>query len=96
MQHAAAARRRVSGAPWRPVSIPSPAASTPISSTSASSTNGTKMPIALEPPPTQAITRSGSRPGPLEHLRARLVADHALEVAHDRRVRRRADAEPMT
>ena len=28
----------------------------------------------------------------LEHLRARLVADHALEVAHDRRERRRADA----
>ena len=27
-----------------------------------------------------------------EHLRARLVADHALEVAHDRRERRRADA----
>ena len=30
--------------------------------------------------------------GPLEHLRARLVADHALEVAHQRRERRRADA----
>ena len=27
----------------------------------------------------------------LEHLSARLVADHALEVAHQRRVRRRAD-----
>ncbi len=46
----------------RPLSTPSPAASTPISSTSASSTNGTKVPIELEPPPTQAITRAGSVP----------------------------------
>ncbi len=30
--------------------------------------------------------------GLLEHLGARLVADHALEVAHERRERRRADA----
>ena len=27
------------------------------------------MPIALEPPPTQAITASGSRPGRLQDLR---------------------------
>ena len=52
----------VSGAPWRPDSIPSPAASTPISATSSSPTNGTKMPIAFEPPPTHAMTREGSRP----------------------------------
>ena len=50
-----------------------------------------KVPIALLPPPTQATTRSGSAPVRLEHLRARLVADHALEVAHERRVGRRAD-----
>ena len=82
----------VSGAEWRRVSSPSPAASTPISSTSASSTNGMNVPIAFEPPPTQAIARSGSRPGLVEQLRARLVADAALEVAHQRRVRRRPDA----
>ena len=52
----------VSGAEWRCVSSPSPAASTPISSTSGSSTNGMKVPMAFEPPPTHAITRSGSRP----------------------------------
>ena len=51
-----------SEAPWRPLSSPSPAASTPISSTSASSMKAVKMPIALEPPPTQAITRAGSAP----------------------------------
>ena len=50
-----------------------------------------KMPIAFEPPPTQATHAVGQAPVALEHLRARLVADHALEVAHDRRVRRRAD-----
>ena len=49
-----------------------------------------KIPIEFEPPPTQAITREGSRPEPLEQLRARLVADRALQLAHDRRVGRRA------
>ena len=53
------------------------------------------MPIAFEPPPTHAIDARGQPPAALEQLRARLVADHALQVAHDRRVRRRADAEPM-
>ena len=48
------------------------------------------MPIALEPPPTQARTASGSRPLALEHLLARLVADDPLEVAHHRRERVRA------
>ncbi len=52
----------MSGAPWRPVSMPSPAASTPISSTSGSPTNGVKIPIEFEPPPTQASTRWGRRP----------------------------------
>ena len=84
-------RPATSDAPWRPLASPSPAASTPISSTSASSRNGVKVPIAFEPPPTQAITRSGSRALGGEHLLARLVADHALEVAHERRIRRRAD-----
>ena len=52
----------VSGAEWRRVERPSPAASTPISSTSSSFTNGMKVPIAFEPPPTHATARSGSRP----------------------------------
>ena len=42
-------------AAWRSVSTPSPAASTPMNFTPASSTNGWKSPIALLPPPTQAI-----------------------------------------
>ena len=93
VQDAAAARRRVSGAPWRPVSIPSPAASTPISSTSASSTNGDERCRSRWSRRRRRRSRaSGSRPVALEHLRARLVADHALQVAHERRERRRADA----
>ena len=44
------------------LSSPSPPASTPISSTSESGTNGVNIPIELEPPPTQAITRAGSSP----------------------------------
>ena len=73
------------------VSSPSPAASTPISSTSASSMNGVKMPIELEPPPTQAITRAGSAALGGQRLLARLVADHPLQVADQRREGRRAD-----
>ena len=53
------------------------------------------MPMALEPPPTQATTRSGSRFSALQHLGAGLVADHGLEIAHHRgigmRPRRRTD-----
>ena len=45
----------------RPVSTPSPPASKPYSRTSGSGTKAWKMPIALEPPPTQAATASGSR-----------------------------------
>ena len=52
----------VSGAPWRPLSRPSPAASTPTSSTSESPTNGVNTPIEFDPPPTHAITRCGRRP----------------------------------
>ncbi len=38
----------------------------------------------------QAISESGRRPSCLLHLRARLVADDALEVAHHRGIRMRA------
>ena len=48
------------------------------------------MPIAFDPPPTQAATASGSRPVSVEHLRARLLADDLLEVAHHRGERMRA------
>ena len=60
VQHAGTAgaeRRRV-----LPVAMPSPAASTPISRTPACGMYGWKMPIALEPPPTQAMIASGCRP----------------------------------
>ena len=56
-------------AAWRPLATPSPVASTPISATSASGTKAAKMPIAFEPPPTQATTASGRRP-----MRARICA----------------------
>ena len=46
----------------RPATMASPPASTPISRTSASSTNPSKMPRALLPPPTQATTAAGNRP----------------------------------
>ena len=48
-----------------------------------------KMPAALLPPPTQATTMSGKRALLLQHLLARLVADHPLEIAHHDRVRMR-------
>ncbi len=44
------------------VESPWPDASTPISRTLSSFRNGWKMPMALEPPPMQATTASGSRP----------------------------------
>jgi hypothetical protein len=81
----------VSGAPWRPLSRPSPAASTPISATSSSGTKAVNMPMAFEPPPTQAIDAVGQPARAALELLARLVADEPLQVAHDRRVRRRAD-----
>ena len=45
------------------------------------------MPIAFEPPPTQASDGVGQPALALEHLLAGLVADHPLEVAHHRRER---------
>ena len=74
----------------RPVSMPSPAASTTARRTVGSPMNRASSPIAFEPPPTQAMARSGSRPSTAEQLGRGLVADPALEVAHDRRVRVRA------
>ena len=41
------------------------------------------MPIAFEPPPTQATTTVRQRALRLEELLARLVADHRLELAHE-------------
>lgn len=41
---------------------PSPAASTPISLTDLSSIKGWKVPIAFDPPPTQATTAVGNFP----------------------------------
>ncbi len=46
-----------------------------------------KRPIALEPPPTQAATRSGSLPSTASELGRGLVADHPLQVPHQGRVR---------
>ena len=55
------------------------------------------MPMAFEPPPTHAVTASGSAPVSVEHLLARLLADDLLEVAHHRgeRVRARDRAEDV-
>jgi hypothetical protein len=52
------------------------------------------MPIALEPPPTQANHRIRLAPGDLRHLRQAFVADHALEIAHQHRIRMRAGNGP--
>ena len=46
--------------------------------------------MALEPPPTQATSDVRQAALALQHLRARLVADDALEVAHHDRIRMRA------
>ena len=51
-----------SDAACRPLASPSPAASTPISLTLGWPMYGWKIPMAFEPPPTQAITASGWRP----------------------------------
>ena len=62
-----------------------------------SGTKAWKAPMELEPPPTQAMTASGSAPVALEHLRARLAADDRLQLAHQVGIRmrpdRRADAD---
>ena len=49
------------------------------------------MPMALEPPPTQADHQIGQAAFALQHLGAGFVADHGLEIAHHRRDR---DAAP--
>jgi len=49
-------------APCRPVETPWPPGSTPTILTPASLIKGQKRPMAFEPPPTQATTRSGSFP----------------------------------
>ena len=59
--------------------------------------NAVNVPIAFDPPPTHATTKSGSLPSrSSRHLRARFVADDALELAHHPRERvrthRRAEA----
>ena len=74
--------------------MPWPPASTPIRRTDGSAMNASKMPIALLPPPTQATIASGSRPIGVEALRARLLADHRLELAHHQRIRMRAEHRP--
>ena len=51
-----------SEAPCLPVPMPCPPASTPTIRTRESLMNGQKRPMALEPPPTHATSRSGSRP----------------------------------
>ncbi len=51
-----------SAAAWCPVAIPSPAASATASRTDGSPMNLLSSPSAFEPPPTQAIAMSGSRP----------------------------------
>jgi len=51
-----------SEAPCLPVLIPWPPGSTPTMRTRRSPMNGQKRPIAFDPPPTQATSRSGSRP----------------------------------
>ena len=50
-----------------PLSTPSPPASTPRNRTSRSSRNALKIPIAFEPPPTQATTTLGSAPTRSSH-----------------------------
>ena len=81
-------------AAWRPVAMPSPAASATASRTDGSPMNRESSPIAFEPPPTHARARSGRRPSTAAQLGRRLVADPPLEVAHDRRVRVRAHRRP--
>ncbi len=49
-------------APCLPLLMPWPPGSTPTMRTCLSLMNGQKRPIALEPPPTHATSRSGSRP----------------------------------
>ena len=49
-------------AAWSGVSRPLPPGSTPTSFTASSGRNSVNMPMAFEPPPTQAVTTSGNLP----------------------------------
>ena len=49
-------------APWRPEETPCPPGSTPTMRTRRSLMKGQKSPMALDPPPTQATSTSGSLP----------------------------------
>ena len=55
-------RPRFRGAELQQPGSPEPAASTPTSRTSLSGMNSWNMPMALDPPPTQATTACGRRP----------------------------------
>ena len=55
-------RPAVMDAPCLPLLSPWPPGSTPTTRTRRSLMKGQKSPMALEPPPTQATSRSGSRP----------------------------------
>ena len=68
---------------------PLPAASTPISSTPRRQQRGEGA-DRVRAAPTQAITRSG-QPALHQHLLAGLVADHALQVAHQSGIGRGPD-----
>ena len=50
------------------------------------------MPIAFEPPPTQAITASGSRPSAARICARASLADHPLQLADELGIGRRPDA----
>ncbi len=78
-------------AAWRPGLMASPPASTPISRTPASSTNASKMPMALLPPPTHAMTASGRRPICARHCSRASLPMTRLELAHHQRIRMRAE-----
>ena len=70
MEHAGRPSQR---GPWRP-SDALAAASTPTSATPRRRGTPANIPMAFEPPPTQATTRVGQPPLGLEHLLARLSA----------------------
>ena len=65
---------------------PRPPASTPTSRTWVWGTKAEKIPAALEPPPTQATTRSGNPRAIRRYWAMRLAADHGLEVANHHRI----------
>ncbi len=81
----------VSGAPWRGVSIPSPPASTPMSSTCGVLEEGGEGADRVGAAADAGDDARGQAPLALEDLRAGLVADDALQVAHQRGVGRGPD-----